>query len=282
MASNSPQRLRPLNVGGVVSAGLSLWRTHFKTYLGLSAKAVLWYLVPIYGWARCLMIRAQIGRLSFQEVIHKPESVAASLRQVQPRMWTFLGIAILVGLIQVAVNYAVSIAGTALILPMSAIGGAGEAATVLSGLLVFVVQLVILAVQMWVQARFWLYDMILAMETDIESTAAITRSWELTKGHAVRVLFVLLVSYLVMLPLFILTMVPFLFTIPFFPAIETEFDPTFVYAILLALLAFLVLLMIVAVVTIPFWQAIKAVLYYDLRSRREGFDIQLRDRPNTP
>ena len=30
---------------------------------------------------------------------------------------------------------------------------------------------------------------------------------------------------------------------------------------------------------IPFWQTTKAVLYYDLRSRREGLDLQLRDRP---
>jgi hypothetical protein len=27
----------------------------------------------------------------------------------------------------------------------------------------------------------------------------------------------------------------------------------------------------------PFWQAIKAVIYYDLRSRREGLGLQVRD-----
>jgi hypothetical protein len=34
-------------------------------------------------------------------------------------------------------------------------------------------------------------------------------------------------------------------------------------------------------ITMPFWQATKAALYYSLRSRREGFDLQLRspDRP---
>jgi Ca2+/Na+ antiporter len=29
---------------------------------------------------------------------------------------------------------------------------------------------------------------------------------------------------------------------------------------------------------IPFWQSIKAVIYYDLRSRREGMGLELRDR----
>jgi hypothetical protein len=32
------------------------------------------------------------------------------------------------------------------------------------------------------------------------------------------------------------------------------------------------------VLVLPFWQSIKAVMYYDLRSRREGIDLQLRDR----
>jgi hypothetical protein len=27
----------------------------------------------------------------------------------------------------------------------------------------------------------------------------------------------------------------------------------------------------------PFWQVIKAVIYYDVRARREGFGLQLRD-----
>ena len=30
-------------------------------------------------------------------------------------------------------------------------------------------------------------------------------------------------------------------------------------------------------VVLPFWQAIKAVIYYDLRSRREGLGLKLRD-----
>lgn len=29
----------------------------------------------------------------------------------------------------------------------------------------------------------------------------------------------------------------------------------------------------------PFWQALKAVLYFDLRSRREGLGLQLRKPP---
>jgi hypothetical protein len=33
-----------------------------------------------------------------------------------------------------------------------------------------------------------------------------------------------------------------------------------------------------SVIVLPLWQTIKAVIYYDLRSRREGLGLQLRDR----
>lgn len=280
--ASPPRRMRPLNVGDVVSAGFSLLRANFKTYIGLSFRAALWYLLPIYGWARGLMILGQIGRLGFHEIIHQPETVPAALRKVEPRLWSFLGVAILVGIIQVAVNYAISAVGGALILPLGAIGAAGAAAAALSGLLIVIVQLVMFAAQTWFQARFWLYDIIIAMETDKESTSSISRSWELTNGSAMRVLFVLLVAYLVMAPILLLTLVPFLFVMPLLFAnlsSTTGFDPAFGMVLLLAVLAFLVLAFFAFVISAPFFQAIKAVLYYDLRSRREGIDIQLGDRP---
>lgn len=277
----SSPRMRPLNIGDVVSAGFSLLRTHFKTYLGLSFKAALWYLIPVYGWARGLTIFAQIGRLGFQEVIHQPETVPLALRKVEPRLWSFLGIALLVGLIQVAVNYAVSAVAGVLLIPLAAFGAIGAAAAAMSGLLIVVMYLAMFAVQTWIQARFWLYDMILAMEPDTEATASISRSWELTKGSATRVLFVLLVAYLVMSPLYMLMVVPFFFTIPFFANVSPDGGPSsaLVLALVLATLAFLTLFVFALVVSVPFFQCIKAVLYYDLRSRREGLDIQFSDRP---
>ncbi|MEM1290415.1 MAG: DUF975 domain-containing protein [Cyanobacteria bacterium P01_H01_bin.162] len=284
MASPSSRQLRPLNVGDVVSAGISLVRAHFKTYLGLSLKAALWYLIPVYGWAKGLMIFAQIGRLGFHEVIRQPETVALSLRNVRPRMWSFLGVAMLVSLIQLALNYAISLVAGILLVPLAAIGAAGAAAGILSGVLIVAMQLMIFAGQTWIQARFWVYDMILAMETESEPTAAISRSWELTKGSATRVLLVLLVSYLVMAPLYLLSFVPFLFTIPFFAGISTDAtaNEALGIALVLATLAFFFLFFFAVVLSAPFFQSLKAVLYYDLRNRREGLDLQFRDRPSDP
>lgn len=282
MAFESARAIRPLNVGDVVSAAISLFRTNFNTFLGLNLKAVLWFFVPVYGWARCLMIQAQIGRLGFRELLRQPETVGEALRAIEPRLWPFLGIALLVWLLQVAVSYAVSFAMSFLIIPISVVGGASEAAAALSGLLIVIMQLVVLGAQMWMQARLLLWDMVLAMEPEIDSTTAITRSWELTKGSGFRVLCVLLVAYLVMLPLWVLTMaIPAIIAIPFFGGglVEGEGSAVVALGLLLAVLVFFVLAFIVGVITPPFFQAIKSVVYYDLRSRREGLDIQFRDRP---
>jgi hypothetical protein len=35
---------------------------------------------------------------------------------------------------------------------------------------------------------------------------------------------------------------------------------------------------VLSIVILPLWQIIKAVIYYDLRGRREGLGLQLRDR----
>jgi len=93
---------------------------------------------------------------------------------------------------------------------------------------------------------------------------------------------VLLVAYLVMLPLYVLMFaIPVLIAVPFFGSglLEGEGSTAAVLGLLFAFLIFLLLAFLIGVLTAPFFQTIKSVLYYDLRSRREGLDIQFRDRP---
>ena len=282
MAANSPSPLRPLNIGNVVSAGLSLYRTNFSTYTGLSAKALLWYLIPIYGWAKTAMIAGQIGRLGFQELTHKPESVPGALQQVNPRMWSFLGVAILVSIIQVAISFAASIGGSLILLPFMIAGALlGDIGVLLASLLNIVIQIVLFGIQLWIQARFLVYDLAIAVETDKDAVSSIGRSWNLSQGSAFRVQGVLLITYLMMIPIFILCTIPLWFTFPLFERLAIDAPPTaevgsIVAVIGLTILIVFILLLVAGIFIMPFFQAIKAVLYYDLRSRREGLDIDIR------
>ncbi|MEL6765370.1 MAG: DUF975 domain-containing protein, partial [Cyanobacteria bacterium J06607_6] len=85
-------------------------------------------------------------------------------------------------------------------------------------------------------------------------------------------------------PLYLLSFVPFLFTIPFFAgiSIDATANEALGIALVLATLAFFFLFFFAVVLSAPFFQSLKAVLYYDLRNRREGLDLQFRDRPSDP
>jgi hypothetical protein len=280
--NSASARLRPLNIGNVVTAGISLYRTNFKTYLGISAKALLWWLVPVYGWAKGVMLFGQIGRLGFQELIRQPETVSESYRFVEPKMWSFFGMAFLTAILQGGINFVISIVTLIALVPIGLIGAIfGD---VIGGIVAFVgylaVQIAGVFAQIWFQSRLLIYDLAIAVETDIDDADSIGRSWQLTKGSVLRIQGVIFITYLIMLPLFILASVPILATLPIFAQISetTTPDPALVGTVMLAFLLFMLLCLLAVGVVMPLYQSIKAVLYYDLRSRREGVDLQLKDR----
>lgn len=47
MSENLTPPMEPLSVGNVVSAGLRIYRDHFKSYFGISLRATLWSFVPL-------------------------------------------------------------------------------------------------------------------------------------------------------------------------------------------------------------------------------------------
>ena len=277
----SQSSLRPLSVGNVVSSALVLYRSHFKLYLGLAFKSLLWSFIPIYGWAKAAMISAQISRLAFGELINKPETAKSAENHLNPRMWSFLGAGILVGLILFAINFGLSIVSNILQLTVRAILGNNNSLAALIGLVII---LVIWAIQLWFQARYFIPELPIAIE-NIDASTTINRTWELTKGAGVRIQIILLVAYLITAPLALIAGIPLFFMIGY--AISWQLQalgatssasPDGGGTFVALLLSFLLLVIIIGTLIMPFWQAIKAVIYYDLRSRREGMGLQVRDR----
>jgi hypothetical protein len=102
----------------------------------------------------------------------------------------------------------------------------------------------------------------IAIEAETDASAAIGRSWKLTQGFVVRLQLIFFVAFLITLPLsLVINLISF-----FLP----QDSP-------LAALLNLALSILVGALLIPFWQAIKAVVYYDLRTRKEGIDLEIRD-----
>ena len=277
---NPASPVQPLSVGNVVSAGFRLYRSHLKQYLGLAFQAALWVIIPIYGWAKSWMISGLISRLAFGELVNQPETVQNARRQLNPNLWQFFIAQFLVGFILFGVNLGLSIVQGAI----SAIFGRvfGEASAI-AAVISFILSLVVLFVYIWFYSRVLIPEVVLALEEEIDGPAAIGRSWSLTQGHVLRLQGVVFVASLITLPLIALAMLPVFLAIGSLVAFTVN-NPTAVpgadllgFFFLMLLLA-IVLFLLVSVLITPFWQAIKAVIYYDLRSRREGMGLALRDR----
>jgi hypothetical protein len=262
----------PLSVGNVVSASLRIYRDHFKSYFGLAFVANLWLLVPIYGWAKYSAILALISRLAFGEVREKPETVSDARREVNPRMWRFLWAGILTFLI----FFGVSLVGGIAMGILAAVAGAilGQNYVII-GSLVVVAFIAFLIIFIRLISRLLIVELPLAIENNIGASSAIGRSRELTKGSVGRIQWIVFVAILVSLPITIVVQI--LATIIQVFLSRVLGPESGIYYLVYYLLTLPLSIGSSALLT-PFWQAMKGIIYYDLRSRKEGLGLQIRKR----
>lgn len=267
-----------LRIGNIANAGFRLYGAQWKTYLNVSAQAHLWILVPIYGWAKFFAYSALISRLAYQELIYQPESLSTARRYVNRRLWSFLGLAVLWGLIFMAAYIVFAIAATLVILLfilslsfiLAAFGNEQTIGLIIGILIGALIVAGILFGFIWLFSRLFLPELPLALEEQISADRSINRSWQLTAGSVLRVQGLVIVAFVMTLPILMLTnYIPSIFLTQIEPNTSVYWS---VYSVSLILsIGGSILLM-------PFWQSLKAVLYYDLRSRREGFDLNLKAR----
>ncbi|WP_315787284.1 DUF975 domain-containing protein [Fischerella sp. JS2] len=274
----SPSPIEPLSLGNVITAGIRIYRSHLKDYFLLALKAYVWLLVPVYGWAKFYALSALISRLTFAELVNQPESISSGQRFVNSRIWQFLinmllmlllGTGIVIGVVVVFAIFGV--------LSAVLLGGFNQQANIgvylILGLLAFIVGILALIAVLWITTRFYLVEVPLAIEDNVDGTSTIGRSWELTKSYVWRIILISFVAFLITLPIQIVvqiisTIVQLIFT----PLLEQNSGFGLLFAVIILALSFAS-----GAVILPFWQAIKAVIYYDLRSRREGLGLKLRD-----
>ena len=266
--------LGPLSIGNVVSAAFSLYKSQFKTFLKLAGFGVLWSLVPVYGWAKSAMYQGLIARLAFGYLSNQPETVDEARAAVAEKLWYFLVVQILVGLIVGGTYFAAILLMAIVLIPTGivlngALGNAGIGITVVLGI---VAVLGLILGLTWLYGRLLIPEVPLAVEKELQDpTAAVGRSWALTKTSALRVMAVTFVAGLLVTPINAAAQVV--------PRIMLAITPEDSPALFLWLVVLMALVLLASVAVIPFWQSVKAAVYYDLRARREGLDIQLRDRP---
>ena len=271
---SSSRPISPLSVGDVVSAGVRIYRDHFKLYYGLAFTGYLWILIPVYGWAKFSAISGLLSRLAFCELIERPETVDDARRHVMPRMWSFLGAGFLSGLIISGVVIGAVLAFGILGGVLAAILGQSLEATIILGLLGLIAVIVLILLYLWIVSRLFIVEVPLAVEDNVDATSAISRSWKLIKGSVLRLILVVTVAFLISLPITIVVQIISIIIQGVLTALLPTDSPIFflLYYVLILGLSFAS-----GALLIPFWQAIKAVVYCDLRSRREGLGLEIRD-----
>lgn len=292
MSNLSPEHsFQPLSVGNVVSAAVRLYRSNLKRYLILVLRSILWSFVPIYGWAKSIEIAGRISRLAYQELIDQPETLTEAYQKTKPQIWNFLLAGFLMGLIQIGLAIAFLIVNLILnvlaALLFSAIGSARATDSIgaVLGILIALAFLgfILAAFFVWLRvfSRLFIYEVPLAIEDRLDGSSTIGRSWTLTKGSVGRIQIIILVAGLI--TSVILSPASFLL-VAFITAIFSQSgdiataNDSIANAIIVLFYGFYAAILLGNALILPFWQAIKAVVYYDLRSRREGLGLNLRDR----
>jgi hypothetical protein len=312
------QPLAPLNVGNVVSAAVTLYRSHLKDYLGIALRATLWQALPVLafaaiailggvagivglsegndgmtallgvvilgllvvaivlwfiGFSRYLVNSALISRLAFKELINQPERITPAREAILPYKWSFLVISLRIGLAIAGIYLGLFIALIILLFVVAFAIGSIIGNEIITGIITALVGIAAFIgggfILIWFFSRWFIAEVPLAVEDNINGVVSMQRSWQLTKDAVFRVQGIVIVAFLITLPLIgVTSYIPQIFLIAL-PEGSFIYWVVYVISLLLGLGGNLFVL--------PFWQTIKAVLYYDLRNRREGLNMTLRE-----
>ncbi|MEL6578523.1 MAG: DUF975 domain-containing protein [Cyanobacteria bacterium J06621_12] len=270
--------MKPLSVGNVVSAGLRIYRDNFKKYYRLALVGSLWGIIPIYGWAKFYAQQALISRLAYGEITEKPEEVQDANRFIKGRMWSFLGAAILVSLRfllayilgAIAIALVTTLLTTVITFGLSFLGEVGTlVGAILSILIAIAVFVLFFAYLIRLFASFSACELLLSTKENINASESLKESRELTQGYLKNLVLIYFIASLVSFPL-----LGTILTIQVLPTFLQESYPIFSSG-LFVVFSF-VFNSITTALILPFWQSIKAVIYYDLKVRREGMGLDLR------
>ena len=302
-------RLSPLllNAGNIASVGIYLYQTHWGRYLRIALASTLWFLNPFvflaatltiaialssspwiyagiaiafiaiaaYSWAKGQWNMALISRLVFADLIQQPESPQQARQKLKSKLWSVLLVQIMVGFLFGAAQSAVSFVLIPVFGVLSVLMGAF---VYLYGIVSILGNLLSLGIYLLVYACLFIPELPLIIEPELGPVNSISRNWQLSRRSLPRIVMTITIAMLVSLPFYTFAMlIPTVLLSTLLPRFtELGYQPLVYQSIIATLLIGAILLLLTNLVVMPIWQSIKAVLYYDLRSRHEGFDLRLR------
>jgi hypothetical protein len=261
-------------IGSILFGLTKSWLTTIP--VGLGSIGLILYLSAKYATDR-----AVICRLAYQELIDAPETVSVATQQLIPRTWGFLRLSCLVSLYLsfVAIVSLVGLSIGLFLIVAAAIYGLKAAPTdPFISVSIFLLVVVLLFVWILIIIRFCAYWFIAELPLAIESTKSATfslrRNRQLNTNAVRRIGLIITIAFLITLPINIIDSVPsFVGQTMSNPILSPDRSAQSIGGALV--FAGFLLSLVSELLVMPFWQTIKAIVYYDLRNRREGSDLTI-------
>ncbi len=146
---------------------------------------------------------------------------------------------------------------------------------ILSVIILVAIILFFMLLLMLFYVRFLLVELLLSVEDNMSPSQAVNRCWQLTEKLNIRIFWILNIALIIILPLLILLEIITEFIYELAAYFQSQTSPVWDTISL-------ILLWVISSLIMPFFQSLKAVLYYDIRNRREGLDLQLVTSLNLP
>jgi hypothetical protein len=246
--------------------------------------SVAWLILCGFCLGKSAVNRAVISRLAYQQLVNQPETKAQALSHLAPKHWQFMRLMLWLGLFLTGIYLGCYI--VLLILLGIGLFLAMQMNNIVGGLLFVTFLFAGIGLFIWSMVRFYSYwfvaELPLAVEERIAPLDSMGRSRQLSAPFVWRIQLIIFLAFLVTLPLNTLVNIPV--TIfsggPINQLEQAAKNPDLLpaaltsYGILLG--ASTLLGMLLELFLVPFWQAIKSVVFFDLQSRREGVDLQMR------
>jgi uncharacterized RDD family membrane protein YckC len=216
----------------------------------------------LFAIARFTATGGLLSRQMFKVLQQQTETPEESRRHVFPQTWVYARGVIWTGLLMTLIYIALLFVGYLLYLAIwpfvlgffDNLQLDTQLGVTLLGIAVIIMLLMILAILLlltYIGTRLLFFDVVLALEERVLGLRSVTRSWELTQSQGWFATTVLLISSIILIP------------------------AGFVASILNLVLVLPIAGIFFNIASFPFWQAVKAVMYYHLRSRNEGLDFDL-------
>lgn len=282
-----------LTIGNTITAALRLYLQQPRRYLGQSLVAHLWLLVPIYGWLKFAALSGRIARLFWLQIGDRTEPKAECDRIINSnfiQFWlihltvyllfivttaiVYIGISVVLGLILAVIWVIANVQILESVLDSgldSELLSVGDTLTVILG---FGVIVAVALCDTLIYARLFLGELPLAVTPQAPLGQALRQSWRLTSRYTFKIAAIIWMAWFLAVPLSLVLGFVLTFAIAFGLALVTEQEAPGAFVVLMILLTTAVQ----SLVTLPFWQAVKAVTYYDLRDRTEGIGLTLQER----